>query len=29
VLVDGQNAVDGPAQEIANDPETKRKFLGG
>lgn len=29
ILVDGKNAVDGPAAEIASDPEVKRKFLGG
>lgn len=29
ILVDGRNAADGPAGEIANDHEIRRKFLGG
>ncbi|TGV11461.1 ABC transporter ATP-binding protein [Mesorhizobium sp. M8A.F.Ca.ET.173.01.1.1] len=29
ILVDGRNAADGPADKIANDPEIRRKFLGG
>ena len=29
ILVDGRNAADGTADEIAGDPDIKRKFLGG
>ncbi|MFC7738505.1 ABC transporter ATP-binding protein [Roseomonas sp. GCM10028921] len=29
VLVDGRNHLDGPARQIANDPDIRRLFLGG